>query len=219
VDVDEGQLVFEGIAAEILGETGCDDPPVDAFELAAACGLEVRPGPRGGRGGRRGDTILVDLTARLVRQHGIVAHELGHWALERAGEDDSENGARYLAGAFMLPRRPFERDLVETSWNLEALRARHLNASAEMIARRIVALRDAVASIWDQGKLRARVSSPWLPDPFKRASRLERELVAEVLEGGEAVQADSMIWAVPVFTQGWRRVVVVAEAEQLSLRF
>ncbi|MFW6087506.1 MAG: ImmA/IrrE family metallo-endopeptidase [Myxococcota bacterium] len=217
--MDEGQALLEGIAAEILEETGCDEPPVDAFELAELCGCEVRPGRRGGGGGRRGDVILVDVTARTVRQHGVVAHELGHWALERAGEDDSEDGARYLGGAFMLPRRPFERDLDATSWDLQALRARHLNASAEMIARRIVALRDGVASIWDQGKLRRRVSSPWLPEPFRRPTRLERELVAEVLEGGETVRADSMIWAVPVFDRGWRRVIVVAEAEQLSLRF
>jgi hypothetical protein len=39
----------------------------------------------------------------------------------------------------------------------------------------------------------------------------------EVLDGGDAVCADSMIRAVPVSTRGWRRLVAVAE--QLSLRF
>jgi len=37
---------------------------------------------------------------------------------------------------------------------LPRLRARRIHTSAEMIARRIVNLRDAICSVWDQGKLK-----------------------------------------------------------------
>lgn len=156
--MDEAQATWEGIAADVLEATGCDDPPVDAFELADLCGLSIAPSGRQGAF-RRGDSIFLDLKARTVRQHGLVAHELGHWSLERADEHDTEVAARYLAGAFLLPRIAFERDLGQTEWDLRRLRLRHPNASAEMIARRIVNLRDAVTSIWDDGKMARRWGS------------------------------------------------------------
>lgn len=208
---------LEGIAADLLGETGCDDPPVCALELAQCCGLAVIHGTGAGAA-LVGDIILVPSKTRAVRRQGLIAHELGHWALARAGEPDSEEGARFLAGALMLPRRPFERDLAATSWDLRLLRARHLNASAEMIARRIVTLRDACCTIVDNGRVKARVVSPWLPERFRRLSTFERGLAALALETGETQRPDQLVWAVPVFDGQWRRVVVIAEAEQLSLR-
>lgn len=216
--MDEARATWEGIAADVLGETGCDEPPVDAYELADCCGLEIvellKPGAR-----RFGNRIVVDARARDVRRHGLIAHELGHWALERAREDDSEEGARYLAGAFLLPRQPFERDLGATSWDLRELRARHLNASGEMIARRIVHLRDAVACIWDEGKLRERIVSPWLVGMGARPSPLERKIAELALARGEAVREAELVWAFPIFEPGFRRVITVADAEQLGLRF
>lgn len=207
---------LEGIASEILEETGCVEPPVDAFELAECCGLEVRYGSPGRVCGQE---IVIAKRARNVRQHGTIAHELAHWALGRGGEPDSEDSARYLAGALMLPREGYERDLTATKWDLRKLQAKHLNVSAEMAARRLVQLRDAVAAIWDQGKLKARVASSWLPEGYSRVSLFERELAATCLETGEVQRPDDLIWAFPVFSGVWRRVVVVAEAEQLSLRF
>lgn len=216
--MDDAQASWEGIAADILSETGCDAPPVDAFELADCLGVEVRASGTG-RAYRRGSAVYVPVRARRERQHGTLAHELGHVCLEQAGEPDSEDGARYLSGALMLPRRAFERDLAETSWDLRSLRARHTNASAEMIARRIVNLNDAVATIFDQGKVRTRIVSPWLPERYARITRFERELADQVLSTGEAVRGDELVWAFPIFSGFWRRVVLVAEAEQLALRF
>lgn len=216
---DESQAAWEGVADELLTETGWDEPPVDAYDLAACCGVRVVDVKGPGAALHR-DTIFVDRRARLVRRHGHIAHELGHWALRRGGEDDTEAGARYLAGALMLPRRAFDRDLAE-SWAMERLRARHLNASVEMIARRIVALREGVATIFDNGTLKRRVVSPWVAGRFPKATSFERHLAAQCLASGTTVEIDSMLYAVPVFDleAGWRRVVVVAEAEQLSLRF
>lgn len=212
---------WEGIAADVLASTGCDDPPVDAIELAELCGLEVAHVPHVPGGRLVGRRIEVNPKLRLVRLHGTVAHELAHDLLERAKEENTEPAARYLAGALMLPRRAFLRDMGQTQWSLVLLRERHPNASAEMIARRIVSLRDAVASIWDEGRCRVRVASPWLDERVvgRRTTALERGLAAHVLETGKVERPADLVWAVPFFDGKHRRVVVVVEAEQLALRW
>jgi len=212
-----GCKIWEGVAAALLEETGADEPPQDAFELAECCGLLTRPWSRAD-GRLVGDTIWYPGRARHVRQHGSIAHEVAHWALAWADEADSEQGARYVAGALMLPRRGFDRDLRDTAWDLQRLRAKHLNVSAEMIARRLVELRDAVATVFDAGRVKRRIASPWLGDQFARVSTWERELADLALERGELVQGDELVWALPLLDGPWRRVVLVAEAQQLSLR-
>lgn len=210
--------VWEGVARAVHDATGID-APVDAFVLARACGLRVVPGGRGGASLDRGD-VLYDIAARPVRQHGLIAHEVAHHVLRLHGELDPEPAANYVAGALMLPRRTFDRDLRATAWNLDALRAKHLNCSAEMIARRIVELRDAVVTILDHGKVRTRIYSPWLgtPERLRRITPLERELVDAALATGEAQRADELLAAYPLLDGSWRRVIVVAEVKQLSLR-
>lgn len=208
---------WEGVAESLHDEVGGDDPPVSAFAIAAAVGLRLVPSYRD-TGSLAGDVIRYPARARAVRQHGIVAHEIGHWALAWAGEDDSEEGASYVAGALLLPRRVFDRDLRQT-WRVDELGAKHLHASAQMIATRICQLRDAVASVFDEGKLRHRITSPWLRDQrLARASRWEHELAAEALASGEIVHGDELCYAVPVFDGEFRRVIVVCEARQLALR-
>lgn len=210
-------LAWEGIAAEALEQTGNDEPPVDALELAACCGLHVIEGPA--RSARlEGTAIILGPGARHVRRHGLVAHETAHYLLDRADEPSTEDGAHYVSQALLLPRKAFERDL-RTTWNPAALRAKHVNVSAERIVRRIVALRDAVATVIDNGRVKARVSSPWLPGAaLKRLSRWERGLADEALRTGQPVQGDELAWAVPIVDGPWERVVIVAEIEQLSFR-
>lgn len=208
---------WEGIAADLLDATSIT-APVDAFLLAHRCNIEVRGGTRLSR--REGNVVYIDATTRRVRTHGVLAHEIGHFALERAGEPDDEPGARYLAGALMLPRRDFDRDLRQCGWLLTELQARNPNASIEMIARRIVQMRDAVATIIDHGKVRYRSASPWLDDPrLGRITKWERALADEAVSTGEPAQGGALVWAVPVIDPPWERVVIVAELEQLALRF
>jgi Zn-dependent peptidase ImmA (M78 family) len=175
----------------------------------------------GARGSARliDSCIEVDTTVRIERQHGLVAHELGHWALRRAGELDTEQAASYVGAALLLPRRQFLRDLSTTRWDLRELRAKHVHCSAELMARRIVAVRDAVVSIWDGGRLKTRLASPWLPESYRRMSRFERELAAEVLATGETIEAGQLVWGFAVFDGVHRRVITVCEAEQLALRY
>lgn len=208
---------LEGIADHVLMETGCDEPPVCALETASCVGLRiVDERHHRGHGRLSRDTIYVDMSARRVRVQGIVAHETAHHLLKIYGAPNTEPNARYLGGALLVPRREIDRDLRST-WNPLELQRRHVNASVELIAKRIVAVRDAVVSVFDNGKLRSRVASPWLT-VSEKPSAFERELARAVFESGEAQHPDELLLAVPVFRDDWRRVVVVAEAEQLSLR-
>lgn len=208
----------EGVAATVLAELGDPDPPMNAYSIAAACGLRVVSADVR-TASLVGDTILVSSRAREVRRHGLIAHELGHWALIREGFEDHEHSASHVGAALMLPQRAFSADLKRHGWDLRALRARHVHCSAEMVAKRIVVLRDAVVSIWDNGKVKERVWSPWLPEGFHRMSAFERELAASVLEQGDTIEAGPLLWGFAVFSGAWRRVITVCEAEQLALRY
>lgn len=55
-----------------------------------------------------GDTIIAYRASlpEPYAQHAI-AHEIGHWALERCGVDDSEEGSDYIAAALLMPRAAF----------------------------------------------------------------------------------------------------------------
>lgn len=188
---------LEGIARDIHESTG-SLLPVDAFELAELCGLDLMPWHRS-YGAYRGDEICYPIRARRQRQHGIIAHELGHFALKRAGLDDCEASARYLAGALLLPQTPFFHDAIEFDFDLYFLRTRHPNASAEMIAVRLTQVAPAVAWVWDNGKLArqygvGRDDVQWLVD---RVLTCEEPVFAGKLDA----------W--PVFDGRWRRVIIV----------
>ena len=209
---------WEGVAETLQRATGADDAPVSAFELAALCGLRLVPS-RGTAASLSGDEIRYPLAARPVRQHGLIAHEVGHWALEWTGEEDSEPAARYVAGALMLPRRVFDRDLRET-WNVGELQDKHVNASAEMIAIRIVQLRSAVATVFDEGKMRRRYLSAELAGRVpRRPSDYEYELAAEALASGKTARGSGLCHALPVFDGPYRRVVVVCESSAVVDRY
>lgn len=188
---------LEGIAQELL-DVALIEAPVDAMDLAACCGLDVRLSEV--RDALLYDgTIYVSRRARVSRVHLLVAHELGHWALARAGEADSERDADYLAGALLVPRLALERDL-RSGWDLEALRALHVHAPASTIATRIAQLREATAAIYDEGRLRRRVG-PELAG--------ERELVDQALGVERPVRVDATTGAWPVIEGRARRVIVV----------
>lgn len=215
--MDAPWIEWEGAAARAVEEAKVA-APVSAYELARGLGLRIIAGPvPGARLNPTQRLIELNPRARKVRRHGLIAHEVGHFVLQRDGED-SEAGASYVGSACMLPRLDIDRDIRRTAWSLLKLRDLHPNASAEMIARRIVELRDAVVTIID-GRTVRRVASPWLTDPrLRRTSRWERDLAERALEIGEEVRGDELCYAVPFIDGPWRRVIVVCEAEQLALR-
>lgn len=183
---------------------GYEDAPVDAIELAACCGLDVVLSDVR-ESVLLGETIFVPRRARLSRVHGLIAHELGHWSLARVRQPDDERDASYLAGALLVPWADLTREL-RRGWDLDALRARHVHASAEMIARRIAQLRDAGVAIYDEGRLRMRAGRRDLAAPNERA------LVDEVLRERAPVRVDDLTGAWPVIDGARERVVVIASA-------
>lgn len=194
---------LEGIAREIHERTGVT-PPIDAFELATLCGFMCRPW---GRGGGKIDIerreIRFPLKARHTHQHGVVAHELGHFALNRGGEDDrDEDACRYMAGAFMLPHDQIRADVRSTDYDLFALMALHPNASAQMIVVRMTQVCDATASVWDAGKLHSSYGAVDLDS--------DRATADLVLESGVVIRGRVDAW--PIFDGVFRRVVCVRRA-------
>ncbi|MBZ0121081.1 MAG: ImmA/IrrE family metallo-endopeptidase [Sandaracinaceae bacterium] len=213
----EPWIDWEGAAEELLDGARLS-APIDAFKVARACELDVVP-YSGPDARLEGHVIRLNTRMRETRQHFRILHEIAHLALARHRMEDSEDGANWVAGALLLPRRAFGRDLAKTAWSLPRLRELHCNASAEAIAIRTVQLRDAVATIIDGRKVSKRLWSPWIDESrLRRLTRFERELAAEALERGEEVRGDELCYAVPVIEGRWRRVIVVCELEQLSLR-
>ena len=215
--LDDTLIGWEGIAAELLERTGCGDPPVDAFELAGYCGLSVRLGDCAASYLlHRERAILVPRALRSVAQHGRIRHELAHFALRRAREDDCEAAARYIGGALGLPWHAFDRDLAETGWRFDELQRRHPYCSAEAIARRITTMRDAAVLIVDNGSVSIRLVSPWLSTRTLRAGTpLEYALAKRALEVGSIVHEDDLVYAVPLVDGIHRRVVVVSDYGRL----
>jgi hypothetical protein len=196
---------LEQIALSTLTAAGYDEPPVDALDLAECCGLTVQW--RRGAACMMGRTVYLDPTARVERQHGGAAHELAHALLQDHAMQDDEPSARYLAGCLMVPRAALRRALAGGA-DLVALRACHVHASHEVIARRIAEVRDAVVTILDHGRVRARVASPWL-GPAPSMSEVEARAADAALTDGRVHRVGDT-HAVPVIDRHWRRVVVVS---------
>lgn len=194
---------LESLAREVLEDTALT-APMDAFELAECCGVEVRfwPGDKGKYDGR----IWCPGGKSLVFQHGTVAHELGHWTMiERANRPiHHEDDARYLAGAYMLPRQTILDDLHRKSWDLLEVHPLHPNASWQMLVIRCSQVAEAYASVWDGGRCTGAygIGEELLEE--------HRQAVLRVLETGRAERG--AVDAYPVFSPGHRRVVCVERA-------
>lgn len=195
---------LEGIARDVHDATG-GIVPVDAFDLATACGLTLRATP-GANSGIDLEAMVIRYPARsrAVRQHGAIAHELGHWALWQAEEDHRvERHARYLAGALMLPREAFRRDVYTCDWDLDAIRGRHPNVSAEMTVVRMTQVSDACAWVWDDGAVRRRYGTSDDEGVDAIVDRVIRE---------SAPVHDGDVHGWPLLEPGHRRVIVVRAA-------
>ncbi len=207
-----GIEAYESVARSIHDETGID-APVSAFDLAGALALRCLPDVRG-HAFLDGEDIHYDGSTRLVKQHGDVVHEIAHYVLRENSVLDTEPAVAYTAGALMLPRGAFDRDLRATGWKLDQLRARHPNVSAQMIARRVTELRPAIITVLDQNRVTARVASPWI-DPLPQLTALERELADAALVTGEMQSVSELLYAYPLIDGPHRRVILIADAEQM----
>lgn len=179
---------LEGLAEETLSLAGID-APVDALELAAACGLRVlQSALSAARYDATRRAIYVDSRARPARLQGLVAHELGHALLDPVHVKHRERAASYIAGCLRLPRRAFVRDLSAIGWSVLELRERHRHASEIAIAVRITQLRAAAIGLFD-ARRRAR---PWIVSagPACDPRHLERMALEAWDAGREVVYSD-----------------------------
>lgn len=191
---------LEGIAQDVLDASLCGEtPPVDAIELAACCGLHVEySNVRDAL--LYDDTIFVSRRISALQLHIKVAHEIGHFALRRARDENTEAAAEYLAGALMVPRRSLVVSL-RRGWDLEELRATHAHAPASTIATRVAQVREGTAAVYDGGTLTRRIG----PEHPR-----EMELVRAAMQLGVPVRESDLAGAWPVFTGHFRRVIVLA---------
>jgi hypothetical protein len=219
---DPAYCEWEGCARYVHDETGVDTP-VDAFTLAYAFDLRLNP-RNGGGASLNGQDLFYDASAPLRVQHMLVAHEVGHYALRYCGEPDSEEAADYLASALMLPRRTFDRDLIETAWDLEQLCARHPNVTGEVVALRIPELREAMVTVadvsWPLTRLlpRSRVWSPWFEETPNMLTAVEYDIAGRAVVTGET-QRFGGITAYPLRQPSERSassVVIVADGSVLK---
>lgn len=193
---------LEGVARAELERAGFDDTPVDALDLAHELGIAVEwmPGANAYRFMRR---AFIPAGARISRIHGLLTHEIAHILLEQHGLVNDERSANYLGAALLVSRRVLDRQLRD-GWDLHALMAYHLNASAELLARRITDIRRASLAIYDAGRFRYRVGCA---TPLA----IERQLVDEALATERPVRVDDLTGAWPMIDGRWRRVLVLGQ--------
>lgn len=206
---------WAGIAAEYLDRVGMREGPIDLGMLAACYDLCVARGPRS-CSCRVPGIVYVDHTLDPVRYRADLAHELAHDAMALAGYPvHDEAAASWIGAAIELPEASFKRDLAFNHWDLDSMRLLY-GTSWEMTARRIADVKSAVVTIIDNGRVTCRLQSPWLnTDWGLKPTPVERGLVAEAMVDGRAGQGSLAAYRVDG-DGGWKRVIVVAAAEDLE---
>lgn len=184
---------------------------VSPYVLARRRGLRVLDGGHGCEGVLVGNRIIIDASQRKTRRAFIVAHELGHHVQREAGIPDTEAGANYLASALLLPRGDFEPDLRRWGWDVLRIAAKYRHASFEAIARRICALREARACIFDRPLRGQKPESSYVvPWQHGRPTPEEREAAEAAIEHGAPIEIRTGLVAWPVLEHDWHRVITVA---------
>lgn len=182
-----------------------DEPPVDALDLADLMKLKIRYVP-GLSSSVCGHVIKLGAEIPPRRLHYAVAHECAHHILDALDEENTERNACYLGAALLVPGRALLRQ-IRRNIDFEGLRCIHVNASAELLARRIVDVkREGSVAFYDKGRFRYRFGL----DQHARESEMAQEAHAT----GCVVRADAYGTAWPIFVDGWRRVIVLAASAQ-----
>lgn len=214
-EAEEAVARWEGVARRLLEDMGVDEP-LDPRLIARAYGLRLVPALRR-EACWSGSTIRYPAGVRATRQAGVIAHELGHYGLYRYDQEQSEQGASFVGAAVLVPRAALDRELRRVGWELPALSKRFPHASSELLARRIAEVREAVVTVIDGRRIKARVASPRLGPPPKSLTPRERAILDRVRAEGAA--HDDLIRGWHIHEPGYDRVILIADAEQLALRF
>lgn len=191
---------LEGVARWLLEETGVSSP-VDAFDLIDVLEMKLEH-EHGPRSWWTPGVVHLGLDTPTKQVHSKIAHECAHELLHRCRIANIERNARYLGAALLVPRTTLDRQL-RAGWDLDRLLAYHVNASAELLARRITDIRRASLAVYDRGRFRYRVGSA---TPLG----IERALVQQALDSRAPVRVDDLNGAWPVFDGDFDRVLVLA---------
>jgi hypothetical protein len=232
---------LDRVVDEILGTSGIETPPVDAFAVARALGITVAVDDRqegraryvrlsGHRSERRRATILLRPEPRLERQQWAIAHEIGEhvayhvfaqWGVDprEAAPNAREAVANNLAGRLLLPTAWFAADAAASDWDLIALKVRYRTASHELIARRMLECRPPViVSIFDQRRISFRQSN--LPGRAPPPSAAEMQCWSDVHGCNHPQQTRTgpcFIQGWPIHEEGWKREILRVEIDEYAM--
>lgn len=208
---------WEGIAERLLEEHNLE-PPIDPYDVVVALKLDVRISQRAMRPTILGRVIVVPAAQRPEREGFAVLHEIGHYIARQHG-DSSEHAANALASSLLMPRTAYGRDVRDARWSLFELKRRHPHASYEALARRIVALREAILVVADraperrQYRIRSRALGPRLARPLP----IEERLIEAADATGEVQGPCDLLRAWPIIDGDARRVLLVGDVETLEM--
>lgn len=218
---------LDGLVAGILERANTSGPPIDVVGLAERLQNRVVINPvQNGRASRRdspggSSTIILAPDERNERMYFAAAHEIGEQFVatlcERVGEldaDDLDDSARedlanHIAARLLCPN-PWFRERAEASgFDLFELKAAFVNASHEVIARRMLDFEvPTVITIFDNGDLWTRMTN------FAAAAifvPVEREVLARCRAEREPVcveQEGIRVQAWPIDEDGWKREIL-----------
>lgn len=215
-----GPEEWEGAARELLDAT-CTTAPVNALDLADALGFTVEYWARANADvDREAGIIFVPSGARPERMQSLVAHELGHVALDRAGLPQSERAATYCGGALLMPWRDMYRNIRDAAWSPTALRTIHVHAGHVALAVRITQMRTAALALFDpHGRTPTwRVASERVGRDIARTpTRLEHDLAIEAWNEQCEVRHGELVVATPLpdYLPGEHRVLVIGHVDEL----
>ncbi|MCE5270806.1 ImmA/IrrE family metallo-endopeptidase [bacterium] len=230
------------ITADLLTQAGITSPPIDPAQVAAFLGIliETRPGYPALSGIEQDGPqtrIIIRAGLRPERQHFLVAHEVGHvyWQDNEHHRGDPSLGGRLeyfcnkFASLMLLPFEWFNADAAETGHDLFALKRIYSTASNQLIARRIVSLRPAIATVFDDDGKEKRVTERFNGSgpQDKKLTKAESQVIKEVCGTGSVIENIGTIKekgqfvrvkvkGYPIFENGWKRVITFMEPEETA---
>jgi Zn-dependent peptidase ImmA (M78 family) len=227
---------IDSVASEVLAEASVTKPPIDAFCIAERLGLAVlRDGQAGvrarfvrfaGESTASRPTIYVADDPRAERRQWAVAHEIGEHCAHRVFENlglapleappaAREEIANLLAGRVLLPRDWFFAAGAAAEWDLLDLKARFVNASHEIVARRMLEMPvPVIITLWDQQRMQWRRGNlPARTPPLTLAERDVWQAAHSLRQPARCNSSDlpdgiDDIRAWPIHEPEWRREIV-----------
>jgi hypothetical protein len=229
------------ITVDILTRCGISSPPVDLDLLVARFKARVVKSSHVAESAllrtREGWTIKVNREFRQERAAFRIAHELAHiyWSYPRNHQGDPSLGGKLehycskFASLLLCPHQWLVRDAPEADYDLAALKQIYATVSHEALSIRLSYLTPMVVTIFDNGQLYRRFSSPGLGYPpggqgpeteIREAVDIygkTREKYGTLKWGGK--ERKVRVRGYPVFDGSFRRIILVttpAVAESLE---